>query len=84
MKHALYKLEKIKITFKHHRSIDIKLYWPMINYPNFYSVTHLAQCIWDYGSTINYDITHSKAVYKYFFKVFDNRTNKKEYNTQIW
>ena len=33
---------------------------------------------------INYDSTHSKAVYKHFLKAFYNRTNKKEYNLQIW
>lgn len=32
---------------------------------------------------VNYDIAHSKAVHKYFFKAFYNRINKKEYNLQI-
>lgn len=33
---------------------------------------------------VNYDIAQNKAVYKYFPKSFYNRTNKKEYNLQIW
>lgn len=32
---------------------------------------------------VNYDTIHSKAEYKYFFKVFYNSTNKKKYNFQI-
>ena len=33
---------------------------------------------------VNYDIAHSKAVHKYFFKTFYNKINKKEYELQIW
>ena len=33
---------------------------------------------------INYNIVHSKAAHKYFLKTFYNKTNKKEYNSQIW
>ena len=32
---------------------------------------------------VNYDTTHSEAAYKYLFKAFYNRTNKKEYDLQI-
>ena len=32
---------------------------------------------------VNYDTACSKAAYKYFLKAFYNRTNKKEYNSQI-
>lgn len=32
---------------------------------------------------INYDIAYNKAIYKYFLKVFYNKTNKKKYNLQI-
>ena len=80
---ALYRLEKTKITFKHHQPIDLKLCRPLFNYPKFYKVTNFAQCIRDYGNAINYDTAHSKAAYKYFLKTFYNRTNKIEYDTQI-
>ena len=32
----------------------------------------------------NDDIAHSKVVHKYFFKASYNKTNKKEYDLQIW
>lgn len=40
--------------------------------------------IQDYGSAVNSNTTHSKVVHKYIPKLFYNRTNKKEYNMQIW
>ena len=83
MEHALYRLEKTKIAFKHHWPIDSKLYQPTFNYPKFHAVTHFAQCIRDYDSAINYNTTHSKAAYKYLLKAFYNRTNKKKYDAQI-
>ena len=83
MEHTLYRLEKIKIAFEHHRPVDSKLCQPTFNYPKFHSVTHFAQCIRDYSSPVNYDIAHSKATYKYLLKVFYNRTIKKKYNAQI-
>ena len=84
MERALYKLEKIKIIFEYHRPIDSKLCRLTFNYSKFYAVTHFAQCIRDYGSAINYDTVHSKAAHKYLLKAFYNKTNKKEYNAQIW
>ena len=84
MEHALYRLEKTKIAFEHHRPIDSKLCRPTFNYPKFHAVTHFAQCIRDYGSAVNYDTAHSKAAHKYLLKAFYNRTNKKEYDAQIW
>ena len=83
IKYAFYKFEKTKIVFKYYRPIDLKLYWPIFNYPKFYTVTYFAQYIGNYNSAINYDTTHSKAAYKYLFKAFYNKTNKKEYNLQI-
>ena len=77
MEHALYKLEKTKIAFKHHRPIDSKLCRPMFNYPKLHAVTHFAKCIRDYGSAVNYDIAHSEAAHKYLLKAFYNKTNKK-------
>lgn len=32
---------------------------------------------------INNDIAHSEIIYKYFFKSFYNRINKKKYNSEI-
>ena len=84
MEHALYRLEKTKIAFEHHRPIDSKLCRPTFNYPKFHAVTHFAQCIRDYGSAVNYDTAHSKTAHKYLLKAFYNSTNKKEYNAQIW
>ena len=84
MEYALYKLEKIKIAFKHHRPIDSKLCRPTFHYSKFHTVTPFAQCIRNYGSAINYDTTYSKAAYKYLFKAFYNNTNKKKYDVQIW
>ena len=84
MEQALYRLEKTKIAFEHHRPINSKLCRPTFNYPKFHAVTHFAQCIRDYGSAVNYDTAHSKAAHKYLLKAFYNRTNKKEYDAQIW
>ncbi len=83
MEHVLYRLEKIKIAFEQHWSIDSKLCRSTFNYLKFHAISHFVQCIWDYGSTVNYDTTHSKAAHKYLLKVFYNKTNKKEYNSQI-
>ena len=83
IEHVLYRLEKTKIAFKHHRPIDSKLCRLTFNYPKFYAVSHFTLCIQNYGSAVNYGIAHSKAAHKYFFKTFYNRTNKKEYNAQI-
>lgn len=33
---------------------------------------------------VNYNIAYSKTVYNYFLKIFYNKTNKKQYNLQIW
>ena len=82
--HPLYKLEKTKIAFEHYRPIDSKLCRPTFNYSKFHTVTHFAQCIRDYDSVVNYDTAHSEAAYKYLLKAFYNRTNKKEYDAQIW
>ena len=83
MEHALYRLEKTKIAFEHHRPIDAKLCRPTFNYPKFHATSHFVQCIRDYSSAVNYDTAHSKAAYKYLLKAFYNRTNKKEYDAQI-
>ena len=72
------------IAFKHHWPIDSKLCQPKFNYLKFHAVTHFAYYIRDYDSAVNYDTAHSKAAHKYFLKAFYNRTNKKEYNAQIW
>lgn len=83
MQHALYILEKIKIVFEQHRPINTKLCRPTFNYPKFHPITYFVQCIWDYGSVVNYDTTHSEAAYKYLLKAFYKRTNQKEYDAQI-
>ncbi len=46
-------------------------------------MTHFVKCIYDYGSSINYDTIHSKAAHKYLFRAFYSRTNKKKYELQI-
>lgn len=46
-------------------------------------MSHFVQYIWDNGSTVNYDTAYNKVAYEYFFKVFYNKTNKKEYESQI-
>ncbi len=84
MEHALYRLEKIKIAFEHYRLIDLMLYQPAFNYPNFHAISHFVQCIRNYDSAINYDTAHSETAHKYLLKTFYNRTNKKEYDLQIW
>ena len=84
MEHALYRLEKTKIAFKHQWPIYSKLCRPTFNYPKFHAVTHFTQCIRDYSSAVNYDTAHSEAAYKYLLKTFYNRTNKKNYDAQIW
>ena len=84
MEYALYRLNKIKIAFEHHRPIDSKLCWLTFNYPKFHAISHFVHYIWDYGNMVNYNIAHSKAVYKYLLKAFYNRIKKKEYDLQIW
>ncbi len=83
MEHALYRLKKTKIAFEHHRPIDPKLYRPVFNYPKFNTISHFVQCIRNYGSAVNYDTAHSETTHKYLLKAFYNRTNKKEYDSQI-
>ena len=84
IEHALYRLEKIKITFEYHRLINSKLCQPTFNYPKFHAISYFVYCIWDYDSAVNYDTPHSKTVHKCLLKVFYKRTNKKEYDLQIW
>ena len=84
MKHELYRLEKSKIVFKHYWSINSKLYWPTFNYLKFNAISYIVLCIWDYGGAINNNTAHSEATHKYLLKAYYNRTNKKEYNLQIW
>ena len=38
--YALYRLEKTKIAFEHHRPIDSKLYQLTFNYPKFHAISH--------------------------------------------
>ena len=84
IEHALCRMEKTIIAFEHHRLINFMLCEPIFNYPKFHIMNQFVQCIWDYGSAVNYNIAYSKAAYKYLFKVFYNRPNKKEFNLQIW
>ncbi len=84
IEHALYRLEKTKIAFEQHRPINSKLCRPTFNYLKFHAISHFVQCIQDYGSAVNYNTAHSEAVYKYLLNAFYNRTNKKEYESQIW
>ena len=84
IEHALYRLEKTKIAFEHHWPIDFKLCQPTFNYPKFHAISYFVKCIRDYSSAVNYDTAHSEAAHKYLLKAFYNRTNKKEYDSQIW
>ena len=77
MEHAFYRLEKTKIAFEYHRPINSKLYQPNFNYFKFHTISHLVQCIWDYGSVVNYDTAYSKAAQKYLPKAFYNKQIKK-------
>ncbi len=83
IEHALYRLDKTKIAFENHCLIDAKLFKPTFNYPKFHAMTHFVKCIRDYGSAINYDMTHSEVTHKYLLTAFYRRTNKKEYKSQI-
>lgn len=67
-KHTLYKLNKMKITFDNHCSIDIKQFRPTINYPKFHAIIHFVKCIQDYGSAINYDKIYDETTHKFIFK----------------
>ena len=40
MKHALYRLDKTKIAFENHRSINVKQFQPTFNYLKFHAITH--------------------------------------------
>ncbi len=81
--YVLYRLENTKIIFEHHQLIDFRLCQPIFNYLKFHAIGHFVQCIWDYGSAINYNTAHNEVVYKYLLQALYNRTNKKEYNSQI-
>ncbi len=65
IEHALYRLENIKIAFEYNWPIISKLCQPTFNYFKFHAINHFVQYIQDYGSTVNYDIAHSKTVYKH-------------------
>ena len=84
MEYAFYRLEKTKIAFEQHRLIDSKICQSSINYLKFHAISRVVYCIWDYGSVVNYNTAYSKVAHKYFLKVFYNKTNKKEYKSQIW
>ena len=70
IKYALYKLNKRKLTFENLDLIDLKLFQLIFNYLKFYAITHFVYCIWDYNSAINHNTAYSKAIHKYFFKIF--------------
>ena len=82
IEHTLYKLDKTKIAFKNHYQINKKLFQLTFNYPKFYTMIYFVQCIWNYSSTINYDIRYIEIVHKYFYKIFYKKTNKKKYDLQ--
>ena len=65
------------------RPIDSKLCQPIFNYLEFHAISHFGWCIQDHDSAVNYDTVHSEAAHKYLLKAFYNRTNKKEYDSQI-
>ena len=81
--YTLYRLDKTKIAFENHYSINVKLFKPTFYYPKFHTMIHFIWCIWGYGSAINYDIVHSETAYKYLLKAFYGRINKKKYKSQI-
>ncbi len=83
IEHVLYRLENTRIAFEHHQPIDSKLCPPTFNYPKFHAISYFVQYICDYGSAVNYNTAHNKAAHKYLLKAFYNRTNKKEYNSQL-
>ena len=83
MEHVLYRLEKTRIAFEHYWPINPKLCRLAFNYPKFHVISHFAQCIQNFSSVVNYDTTPSKTAYKYLLKTFYNKTNKKEYDSQI-
>lgn len=84
IEYVLYLLEKTMIAFKNYWPIDLKLCWPTFNYLKFHAISHIVPCFWDYSNAVNYDIANSEVAYKYPLKAFSNRTNKKEYELQIW
>lgn len=84
MEHALYRHEKTKIIFEYYWPIYPKLYRPTFNYSKFYAIYHFVQCIQNYGSIVNQDISHNKTAHKYLLKTFFNKTKQKKYDLQIW
>lgn len=68
--------------FENYCLINIKLLLSTFNYQKFYVITYFVKCILDYSSVINYNMTYSKVVYKYFLKIFYKKINKKEYKFQ--
>ncbi len=71
------------MEFEYYQPIDLKLYRPAFNFPKFYAISHFVLYIQKYSNAVNYNTIYSKAVHKYFLKAFYNRTNKKEYKSQI-
>lgn len=83
IEYFLYRLDKIKIDFENYHLINVTLFQPTFNPAKFNAMIHFVQCIWNHGSARNCDIAYSEVAPKYFFKVFNRRTNKKEYKLQI-
>ena len=75
MEYALYRLEKTKIAFEQDQLIDPKLCRPTFYYPKFYAISNFISYIKADDSTVNYDIAHSEAAYKYSLKAFYYRIN---------
>lgn len=61
----------------------MKLFQSTVNNLKFYAMIYFVKYIWDYSSAINYDTVYNKTVYKYLFKTFYRKTNKKKYKLQI-
>lgn len=72
------------MVFEYYQPIDSKLYQAIFIKFKFYRICYFIYSIQDYSNTINYNTTYSKVIYKYLLKVFYNKINKKEHNSQIW
>lgn len=83
IEHTLYKGENTETLFEYHQLIDSKLCQLTFNYPKFYAINYFVQFIWNYSSVVNQNTAYSKTAYKYYFKFFYNKLNKKEYDLQI-
>lgn len=79
--HALYGLDKTKMTFENYCLINTKLFKSSFIHPKFYVIKYFLIYIKDYRSKINSNIAYSETIHKYLLKAFYEQIHNKKYNS---